>query len=87
MGSKNEPGEFDCYANALPDEPMFILLARDPSAPELIEEWAVLREGAIEDGERPESDLAMVQEALDCAKNMREWRRLNDGKWRAQTKG
>lgn len=29
MGTKNNPGEFDCYANAAPDEPMFILLGRD----------------------------------------------------------
>ena len=25
MGTKNEPGEFDCYAAAEPDEPMFII--------------------------------------------------------------
>lgn len=30
MGTKSNPTQFDCYANALPDEPMFILLARDP---------------------------------------------------------
>lgn len=29
MGTKNNPGAFDCYANAEPDEPMFVLLARD----------------------------------------------------------
>lgn len=29
MGSKTNPGQFDCYANALPDEPMF----RGPPAP------------------------------------------------------
>ena len=28
MGKEN-PGRFDCYANALPDEPMFVLLARE----------------------------------------------------------
>jgi hypothetical protein len=28
MGTKNVPGKFDCYANALPDEPTFVLLGR-----------------------------------------------------------
>lgn len=26
MGSKNNPGKYDCYEAADPDEPMFILL-------------------------------------------------------------
>lgn len=83
MGSKNEPGKYDCYGNALPDEPMFILLARDPSAPSLIEWWADNRESAIDQNLRPESDRAMVNEARQCAKNMRDWRADNDGKWRS----
>ena len=32
MATKNNPGKFDCYTNAEPDEPMFILLGRDPVA-------------------------------------------------------
>lgn len=43
MGTKNEPGEFDCYAAAKPDEPMFILLGRDPAAPLLVSLWTALR--------------------------------------------
>jgi hypothetical protein len=82
MGSKEKPGTYDCYANALPDEPMFILLARDPFAPFLIEDWATRRETSINQGMRPESDRPMVIEARQCAKNMREWRKENDGKWR-----
>jgi hypothetical protein len=82
MGSKNEPGQFDCYANALPDEPMFILLARDPWAPDLVEEWAVKRMRDIVLGARPKSDLPMVDEAQRCAANMRKWRKENDGAWR-----
>jgi hypothetical protein len=85
MGSKNNPGEFDCYANALPDEPMFHLLARDPVAPYVIEFWAVRRTELIESGERPESDRAMVAEALECVQKMREWRSQNDGAWRKPT--
>jgi hypothetical protein len=30
MGTKNNPGNFDCYLNAASDEPMFIVLGRDP---------------------------------------------------------
>lgn len=82
MGSKNDPGEFDCYANALPDEPMFILLGRDPSAPDLVNDWADVREAEIAAGKRPNSDSSMVEEARQCATNMRLWRRRNDGVWR-----
>lgn len=82
MGSKNQPGEFDCYANALPDEPMFIVLGRDPQAPALVEEWANERQVLINSGERPRSDVAMVKEARECAANMRRWRKTNYGAWR-----
>lgn len=82
MGSKTNPGNFDCYANALSDEPMFILLARDPTAPAIVREWAELREAAIETGNRPRSDMAMVVEARDCALQMETWRREHNGEWR-----
>ena len=82
MGTKAKPGKFDCYANALPDEPMFILLARDPGAAFAVEMWADRRENAINIGIKPKSDMAMVKEARDCARIMRAWREANDGKWR-----
>ncbi len=44
MGTKNNPGEYDCYANAHGDEPMFVLLGRDDRAPALVEPWAALSE-------------------------------------------
>ena len=40
MGTKVNPGRFDCYAKALPDEPMFTLLARDPNFYEFVKLWA-----------------------------------------------
>lgn len=43
MTAKNNPGEFDCYAAAEPDEEMFILLARDPLASLLVSMWAAAR--------------------------------------------
>lgn len=67
MGTKNEPGQFDCYANAEPDEPMFVLLARDMSAPALVRRWAEQRQ--FTDGDMPK-----VHEALACADAMEEWR-------------
>jgi hypothetical protein len=63
MGTKNNPGAFDCYANAEPDEPMFVLLGRDKHAPTLVWLWAILREL---DGE----DVAKVQEARQCVADM-----------------
>lgn len=66
MGTKNNPGDFDCYANADPDEPMFILLGRDPFAPMLVEFWAQLRADA---GDAPEK----VSEAKACSVAMREY--------------
>jgi hypothetical protein len=75
MGTKNCPGDYDCYKNAEPDEPMFVLLARDLTAPEVVEAWADLRLRAIARGHKPESDMAMVKEAMLCAHHMRLWRR------------
>lgn len=48
MGTKLSPGPWDCYEAAEPDEPMFVLLARDPAAPGLVRRWAAHRgaEGA-----------------------------------------
>lgn len=66
MGTKNNPGKFDCYANAKPDEPMFILLGRDKNAPSLVDLWANQREVDNE-------DPAKVQEARDCANAMRQY--------------
>jgi hypothetical protein len=84
MGTKNDPGKFDCYINALPDEPMFTLLGRDPEFKSLVTEWANLRQKAINCGARPASDQEMVNEALACAAAGSRWRRANIGKWRKQ---
>ena len=63
MGTKNNPGRFDCYANAEPDEPIFVLLGRDKHAPILVKLWADLRRM---DGE----DDAKIFEARQCASEM-----------------
>lgn len=68
MGTKNNPGAYDCHAKAEPDEPMYVLLGRDHLAPELVRAWAweYLRNGG--------RDAAKAQEALDCAAAMEKWR-------------
>jgi hypothetical protein len=82
MGTKNNPAPNDCYANALPDEPMFTLLARDPDGPSVVRYWAGLRARRIDQGSAPVSDDAVVSEALRCADAMASWRIDNDGAWR-----
>jgi hypothetical protein len=66
MATKNNPGKFDCYANAAPDEPMFVLLGRDPMAGGLVREWASLRRSHGENEEK-------VAEAEACAAAMDAW--------------
>ncbi len=60
MGTKNNPSAYDCYADAEPDEPMFVLLGRDRHAAALVELWALMREKEGEDKE-------IVDEARTCA--------------------
>ncbi len=67
MGTKNNPGKFDCYANAEPDEPMFVLLGRDKHAPLLVRLWTMLRD---QEGE----SIEKLTEALTCADAMQLWR-------------
>lgn len=66
MGTKNNPAKYDCYFNADPNEPMFILLGRDVGAYSLVEAWALQREA---NGEDP----AIVAEARACAAAMKAW--------------
>lgn len=70
MGTKTAPGRYDCLAKAELDEPVFVLLARDPHAPELIDAWAAERATGGENAEK-------VMEAVGCAEAMRVWRLAN----------
>ena len=67
MGSKNNPGKFDCYVHAHPDEPMFVLLGRDPVGSLLVRLWAEVR---AEIGGTNEEKL---DEAYVCADKMEKW--------------
>lgn len=74
MGSKANPGRYDCYANALPDEPLFVLLARDPDFEEIVRIWALRRQQRIDRGAAPPTDKELVLEALQCAEDGATWR-------------
>ena len=72
MGTKLNPGKFDCYANAEPNEPIFVLMGRDPIAPILIGLWATLKEYL--DGFGPEGrGTDQTNEARKCAREMEQW--------------
>lgn len=68
MGTKNNPGNFNCYANADPDEPMFIILGRDPIGAGVVRAWADARPALQKRG-----DDAKIIEALQCANAMEDW--------------
>lgn len=78
MGTKNNPGDYDCYAKAEPDEPMFVLLARDPLAATTVRGWAINLQNQTDMGILPKEDAIKnrekVQEAYKCADDMEKWR-------------
>lgn len=82
MGTKIDGDR--CYDAAMPDEPMFVLLARDESSPKLVRQWAAIRQSLISAGLKPESDQAQIDEALALADRMEAWRREADEAWRKQ---
>lgn len=63
MGTKNNPGVFDCHDKADPDEPRFTLLGRDPFTPVMLELWAEMREDAGDDPERVKEARVLAHEA------------------------
>lgn len=76
MGTKNNPGKFDCHAKAKPDEELFTLLERDEHMPHLVRYWAWLKAGNGERWHEADNmpDLRQqakhnekLQEALQCA--------------------
>lgn len=68
MGTKSNPGPFDCYANAQPDEPLFVLLARDRIGASLVRLWAAVRETLG-------TERAKIADARARADAMAQWHR------------
>lgn len=69
MGTKNNPGKYDCYEKAGPDEPLFVLRAADPDAPYSVRMWAT-RHNIFHPDESEKTT-----EALRCADAMEAWKR------------
>ena len=72
MGTKNNPGKYDCYDNMDPDEPHFVLRAKDPLAPTLVRMWLTLRK-QLNPAEPGTAEYEKQEEALTCAVNMENW--------------
>lgn len=70
MGTKNNPGKFDCYSKADPDEPVFVLLGRDPIASFCVTLWAELNR-AVNAAEPHCAEKSA--EALACSSAMHEY--------------
>jgi hypothetical protein len=73
MANKMHPGMFRCYEAALPDEPMFVILGRDPAGPATLEFWANERhrQGKTTDPD----DNSRIGGSLREADEMRDWRK------------
>lgn len=63
-----------CFYRALDDEPIFVLLARDPCFAETIRAWETSRQALIGRGEKPQGDHKMLLEALATATAGVVWR-------------
>lgn len=72
MATKNNPGAFQCYQAALPDEEIFTILGRDLAGPATLRFWATER---VKLGlGKTEDDLGRVAAALNEADAMSVWR-------------
>jgi hypothetical protein len=67
MATKSKPGMFDCYSKAEPDEPMFVLLGRDATAPLIVMTWVLIRQKC------GFNDEIQLREARECAQQMQAW--------------
>jgi hypothetical protein len=88
MGTKNNPGQFNCYDKAENNEPLFTLLGRDPQGADFVHLWAALRAKDYHGADRifdrmkltaanqahKHGDADKVAEAVNCAEAMRSWR-------------
>lgn len=87
MATKLNPGQFDCYAKAAPDEPLFVLRSTDHRAPHLVRIWAMVRAGHFTAAhneftamiaEQPRYEYKAdekMAEAMKCAAQMENWKR------------
>lgn len=72
MGTKNNPGKFDCYAKLEPDEPYFILRGKDPMGWLVVQVWVYLRKVSAHD-DLPPAYVEKLNEAKVAADHMKAW--------------
>lgn len=75
MSTKNNPGAFRCYEAALPDEPIFTILARDPAGPATLRYWIYQR--AMKGKNVSPEDIDRIDDADRVARQMEAWRAAN----------
>jgi hypothetical protein len=63
-----------CFYRALDDEPVFVLLARDPCFAEAVRWWVTLRQALIGRGEKPLEDHSVLADAMATAAAGHVWR-------------
>lgn len=68
MGTKADPGFYSYLGKAEPDEPVFVLLGRDPQAPDLVRRWADERDRLGEARPRVAEAYALAKQMEDYAK-------------------
>ncbi len=88
MGTKEDPGKYDCYAKLEPGEPYFTLRGKDPIAPYLVRIWSLTRNGRYSDAIRTLLDAMddaevlsrvshhqheKLKEAMRLAEEMEKW--------------
>lgn len=73
MVDKKRQVRNDFYSKAEPDEPVFVLLARDPDFSSLVRHWIWRRRQRIARGQKPASDEQMCNEAEKIAEAGDAW--------------
>lgn len=72
MGTKNNPGRWDCYANADPDEPLFVLRGQDSTASLVVTLWRAMKMEMKEQGTSQISE-EKLEEARECSLALEKW--------------
>lgn len=79
MGTKNNPGDINCYEAAGPDEPIFTLRSTDLCAPSTVRVWAEFYRARKQwNGEWDNAALKKYEEAIHCANQMECWQEDNN---------
>lgn len=74
MGTKNNPGHYDCYAKLAEDEPYFVLRGKDPFGWLLVNLWCSIRTMMMRANASPkekENYQTKLREAKACAASMK----------------